>query len=68
MASVRNPSGAAHGRYDEVFLNETLPGTAGTALATELRALHTDLPILIATDAEIDQLLQRFANDRLFFS
>jgi DNA-binding response OmpR family regulator len=54
---------AAHGRYDAVFLNATLPGKTGIALVAELRALHTDLPILIAADPEMD-LLQRFANDR----
>jgi signal transduction histidine kinase len=55
---------AANGGYDAVFLNATLPSNAGVSLVSELRALHADLPILIAAELETDQQLQRFANDR----
>jgi CheY-like chemotaxis protein len=56
---------AAHGRYDAVFLDAAFLGTNGITLIIELRALHTDLPILVAVDPKEDQQFQRFANDRL---
>jgi len=55
---------AAQGRYDAVVLDMGLPDKAGDLLALELRALHADLPVLIAAESGADDLAARFAGDR----
>lgn len=60
LARVR----AARGRYDAVIVDRWLSDQSGEALATELRALHADLPVLLATGEDIDELKERFASDR----
>jgi CheY-like chemotaxis protein len=55
---------AAQGRYDFVLLGARLPDKAGLSLAMELRALHTDLPLLIAAGEDTNRLLGPFAADR----
>ena len=60
LARVR----AARGRYDAVVLDVQRSGHAGETLAAELRALHADLPILLASGADVDALTTRFAGDR----
>ncbi|HEX8486868.1 response regulator [Sphingomonas sp.] len=55
---------ASRGRYDAVVLDIRLPDGRGTSLAAELRALHADLPILIATGEHETDARVRFANDR----
>jgi signal transduction histidine kinase/CheY-like chemotaxis protein len=60
LARVR----AARGRYDAVVLDIRLQGQAGDTVAAELRALHADLPILLASSSETDDLVARFAGDR----
>lgn len=49
----------ARGRYDAVLLDV---GEPGEALAAELRALHADLPILLATD-QAEALEARLSGD-----
>lgn len=55
---------AAQGRFDAVVLDLALPDKPGDLVAAELRALHADLPILIAADAGAEALAARFAEDR----
>jgi DNA-binding response OmpR family regulator len=55
---------AARGRYDAVVLDARLPDRAGDGLAAELRAMHADMPILIASGEHSEALADRFANDR----
>jgi len=59
LAKVR----AARGAYDAVFLEECLPGQSGDIVAVELRKLHADLPMLIASD-DAATLSARFVDDR----
>ncbi len=59
LAKVR----AARGSYDAVFLDEQLAGRSGESVAVELRKLHADLPILLASDDSVN-LGERFAGDR----
>jgi PAS domain S-box-containing protein len=54
----------ARGRYDAVVLDARLPDRAGEGLAAELRALHADMPILIASGEHAETLAKRFADDR----
>ena len=56
---------AAQGRYDAAILDANLPEKAGDALAIELRAMHADLPLLIASDGPADALRAKFVGDRL---
>ena len=51
---------AARGRYDGVILDV---GESGEALVAELRALHADLPVLLASAEHVDALTARFAED-----
>jgi CheY-like chemotaxis protein len=60
LARVR----AARGRYDAIVLDVQIPGQAGDTIATELRAMHADLPILLASGDHAAELAERFANDR----
>ncbi|WP_164549811.1 PAS domain-containing protein [Altericroceibacterium xinjiangense] len=60
LARVR----ASRGRYDAVVLDMRMSGRAGEAIAAELRALHADLPILLATDGNVEELRAQVADDR----
>ena len=53
------------GRVDAVILDVGLPDRRGDVLATELRALYADLPIVIATGYDDAALRERFRDDRL---
>ena len=55
---------AARGRYDAVVLDIRLPDRAGDSIAAEVRALHADMPILIASGEHAQELAERFAEDR----
>ena len=54
----------AGGRYDAVVLDVPAPEKGGELLVNELRAMHSDLPILIASNDLADALRARFADDR----
>jgi PAS domain S-box-containing protein len=60
LARVR----AARGRYDAIVLDVRLPDLTGDAVATELRAMHVDMPILLASGEHAEVIANRFANDR----
>jgi PAS domain S-box-containing protein len=60
LARVR----AARGRYDAVILDLPTADRSGAAAAAELRALHADLPILLASDAPAAPPAAAFAGDR----
>jgi CheY-like chemotaxis protein len=55
---------SAQGGFDAVVLDFGLPDRAGDTLVAELRALHADLPILIASADGIEALRERFSADR----
>jgi CheY-like chemotaxis protein len=55
---------AARGRYDAVILDVRLPERNGNGLAAQVRALHADLPILLASSSHFDELERRFGADR----
>jgi signal transduction histidine kinase len=55
---------AARGRYDAVIFEEALPEMMGPALAIELRAMHADLPLMIASEERADEIRTNFLNDR----
>jgi PAS domain S-box-containing protein len=55
---------AAQGRYDAVLLDDDLPDRPGEEVARELRALHSDLPILIASQERETELRAQFRDDR----
>jgi CheY-like chemotaxis protein len=56
---------AAQGRYDLVIIDAALPAKSSDELARELRAMHAQLPLLIA-GREIDEALYfRLSRDRL---
>jgi CheY-like chemotaxis protein len=55
---------AAQGKYDAVLIDEMLRDKSGEALARELRAMHADLPLLIASKEADPKLSARFAEDR----
>ena len=55
---------AAQGRYDLVLLDGSLPDKSGESLVAELRALHADMPVLIATAERVAELTRQFAADR----
>jgi signal transduction histidine kinase/DNA-binding response OmpR family regulator len=55
---------AAQGRYDAVLLDAALPDKSGDALAVELRALYANLPILLISSEDEQELRERFAADR----
>lgn len=60
LAKVRSAQGA----FDALVLDFGLPDRAGDSLVGELRALYVDLPILIATSGEVEELRTRFSRDR----
>ncbi len=53
------------GRFDVAILDVGLPDRRGDALAVEIRALCADLPIVIATGHDQEELRARFRDDRL---
>lgn len=55
---------ASRGRYDAVVLDIRLPDRTGDSIATEVRALHADMPILIASGEHANELARRFEEDR----
>jgi PAS domain S-box-containing protein len=55
---------AALGRYDAVVIGINSLDRDGEGLASELRALHADLPLVLAADGDMDAIAARFANDR----
>jgi DNA-binding response OmpR family regulator len=60
LARVR----AARGRYDAIVLDVQLPDQMGDAVAAELRAMHVDLPILLTSSEQTEELAERFKGDR----
>ncbi|MBG6120256.1 phospho-acceptor domain-containing protein [Sphingobium sp. AEW010] len=54
---------SAQGRYDLVVLDNNLPDRTGQAVASEIRALHLDLPILLASTSDVERLDALFASD-----
>jgi PAS domain S-box-containing protein len=60
LAKVRS----AQGQFDALVTNWSLSDHAGDWLLGELRALHADLPVLLATAEQLESLQERFAGDR----
>jgi CheY-like chemotaxis protein len=58
---------AAQGRYDAVIIGIHLFDRAGDVLASELRTLHADLPVILASDSDIYAVTAKFENDRCTF-
>ncbi|WP_019370673.1 response regulator [Sphingomonas sp. ATCC 31555] len=58
---------AAQGRYDAVVIGGRLADRAGDALASELRALHADLPLVLAGDGDMEAIAAKFDSDRCTF-
>jgi signal transduction histidine kinase/DNA-binding response OmpR family regulator len=54
---------SAQGRYDVVVIDNDLPDRSGQTVASEIRAMHVDLPILLAAKGEIEQLTELFSSD-----
>ena len=55
---------AAQGRYDAIVLDDELPDHTGDSLLRELRALYSDLPIVIASHGRAGDLKLQFDGDR----
>jgi CheY-like chemotaxis protein len=55
---------SAQGRYDLIVIDDELPDRIGEAVVRELRALHTDLPMLITSRSKHDDLAEQFSGDR----
>ncbi|WP_084238429.1 response regulator [Sphingomonas asaccharolytica] len=55
---------AAQGRYDAIVVDDDLPDYTGDSLVRELRALYSDLPIVIASSTRAAQLKRQFSDDR----
>lgn len=55
---------AAQGRYDVIVLDADLPDKRGDALMAELRALYSDMPMLIACADGVAEMSRKFAADR----
>jgi PAS domain S-box-containing protein len=55
---------ASQGRYDAVLLDSALPDKRGEALVVELRALYANLPILLVSGEQEQELRERFAADK----
>jgi PAS domain S-box-containing protein len=55
---------AAQGRYDAVLIDAMLRDKKVEALARELRAMHADLPLLIAVSGQHQALSAGFVDDR----
>ncbi|WP_129792856.1 PAS domain-containing protein [Sphingosinicella sp. CPCC 101087] len=60
LARVR----AGRGCYDAVVLDVQLTNSAGDTVAFELRGSNADLPILLASEEPVDDLVARVAGDR----
>ncbi len=56
---------AAQGSYDAAIIDAALPEKPGFALASELRAMHADLPILIAVTGQAGDLHAALPDIRL---
>nr|WP_246351970.1 PAS domain S-box protein [Sphingobium subterraneum] len=54
---------SAQGRYDGIIIDQNLPDRRGDALVAELRAMHVDLPLLLASNEDVEALASRYAND-----
>ena len=54
----------AQGRYDAVIFDDELPEGGAVDLALELRAIRSDLPIVITSRERAAELSNRFAEDR----
>lgn len=63
-AEAMNKVRAAQGRYDAIMIDAGLPDKNGGDLAAELRALHADLPLLLASGEHEGELRERFSQDR----
>ena len=55
---------SAQGRYDVVFLTDPLEGSSSHGLFTEMRKLHADMPVLIASKEREVELRKDFTDDR----
>jgi PAS domain S-box-containing protein len=55
---------AAQGRYDAIVLDDDLPDHTGDSLLRELRALYSDLPIVVASGVRAAELKRHFSDDR----
>jgi CheY-like chemotaxis protein len=55
---------SAQGQYDVVIFDDQLPDGTADALARELRAFRSDLPIVITSRDHAADLSSRFADDR----
>jgi CheY-like chemotaxis protein len=56
---------SAQGRYDVIFIAQNLGENPGAWLASELRKLHAEMPVLIAAeDGDVAELRETFASDR----
>jgi PAS domain S-box-containing protein len=54
---------AAKGRYDVVILDDALDDHKASSLASELRALHSHLPLVLTSREHASQLKDRFSDD-----
>jgi PAS domain S-box-containing protein len=54
---------AAKGRYDVVILDDMLDDHKGSSLASELRALHVHLPLVITSRERASELEKQFSED-----
>jgi CheY-like chemotaxis protein len=54
---------AAQGRYAALVIDDELPDRSGEALYRELRSLHADLPMLIASRTRSDELAVQHGGD-----
>ncbi|WP_246848015.1 hybrid sensor histidine kinase/response regulator [Sphingomonas beigongshangi] len=55
---------ASQGRYDIVLIDDELDDSPGDILLNELRALHIDMPVILAGAARLEALKGSFARDR----
>jgi CheY-like chemotaxis protein len=55
---------SAQGRYDVVFITDTIEDNPGQPLVGELRKLHAEMPVLLASKDRQEELLEVFKKDR----
>ena len=55
---------AAQGRYAALVISDELTDRSGEALYRELRSLHTDLPMVIASRTRANELSARYGGDK----